>query len=626
MFKRISIGMVVVFCLTLVAAVFPKEQIKNREAARQFNLAVRAKDPYQKISHYLKAIELEPKFVEALYNLGLTYKKLKDWANAEKYFMQAYTAKPNATPEALKLKLLYELSFATQKQGKWAEAEEALRGAEALAKDDLSRAQILLHLGRILYEQGRYQDALIELNKGRDLPSDFQPQFQQLIAQSEDMLNMERLYNEAESAKAAGDLRRARSLYQQIYAHNKDFRNVAQRLSELDSILTVETSKKNLQTSLAQADEYLKQGKIELAVALLEELAAKNPEPDLQKKLQSAREALRRKQLEDQLQRDYTSGVNAMRFRNWAAAVYFFEKIVNADPNFRDARRRLQRAQRELENQNLDNALKQYYANGVQALKEGDYQKAANALGKVANINPDYLDVQQLLARVEAAQKQSATEANGQNFGTSDTQLDSLYQEALALMDENSWEEALVVLEKIRLIDPGYRDALDLLATARARLATSAAPGAAKKGTSKASSPLLWSVLFFSLVALPAVGAYIFLPGVRARYYLMRGNYLAAAQVYERMLERNPGKIQVYKALADLYLLTGRRDEQAMKVFKMVMRLNLDTPKQEEINALLTQNYLKEGKTDEDAISVLEAALKAETERLQGGNLEQKTD
>ncbi|MDQ7063543.1 MAG: tetratricopeptide repeat protein [candidate division KSB1 bacterium] len=621
---RILLGLSI--CFTLLSAPSAGEQIKNKQAARYYNMALKEKDPFQKIANYKKAIELEPKFIEALYNLGLTFKRIRDYDNAYTYFMRAYTTESERNTDQLKMKLLFELAFVSQKMGKLTDAEESLRGALALAKDSVTRAQILFQLGRILYEQGRYEEALAELRKDVGIPPEFRMQFNRLIRDSEEMLKLERLYQQAEAAKNSGQYQRARSLYQQIFDQNRDFRNVAKRLTELDSILAVETKKQTLQASLQRAEKYEKEGRLELALAIYEDLAQKDPGNEIKARLQRVQEAYQKKRQQDELEREYKAGLNALKFRNWAAAIYSFEKIIKIDPSFKDARKKLTQAQKGLENENIENLIKQYYANGIAAMQNRDWDQAEAALKKVASLNPNYLDVQNLLQQIESEKALADATVKAPSQALMADELDSLYQEALAWMDQKSWNDALVALEKIRLRDPEYRDVLDLVATIRAQLTAAGLASAASAGARPGSSSLLWIGVALSAIIFPVAGAFLFIPGVRARYYLMRGNYLAASQIYERILEKNPGKIKLYRTLADLYLLMGRKDEQALKVFKMIMRLNLATPKQDEIQALLAQNYLQEGKTDDDAIRVLEAALKAETQRLQAGDENQKAN
>jgi tetratricopeptide (TPR) repeat protein len=146
------------------------------------------------------------------------------------------------------------------------------------------------------------------------------------------------------------------------------------------------------------------------------------------------------------------------------------------------------------------------------------------------------------------------------------------------------------------------------LARSQARLATNKIDAAKTEN---------FSFYFGSIavIALPLLGLVVLSPATRARLHLMRGNYGAAVQIYEKILVRNPDKVKIYPALANLYLLQGRYDENAMKIYKMVLQLNLAAANRDEINAVVAQKYLTEGRTDSDAIEVLESALQAEQRR-----------
>ncbi|RME01771.1 MAG: tetratricopeptide repeat protein [Calditrichaeota bacterium] len=613
-------GMVMIMLFVLVQGVHPAEQIKNREALRWFNKGTRESNLDKKIEYYRKAIALEPKFVEALYNLGLTYKKKKDYENAEKYLLRAYTAKPDKISKEIKLSILYDLSFIYKKLGRLKDSEEAVRGAVALMPKKSMQAKLYLELGRLLYQQGRYDEALVELEKGKDLLPEYRGQFSQMIELSENMQTLNQLYEDANRAQKAGDLKRARSLYEKIYTRNKTFRNVDRKLTELDSMISRQNAESLMAAAVRQAEQYEAEGKLELALAIYENLQQSHPSPEIQKKLTALQEKYRQWKLNQDLLIEYENGVSALKLKNWAAAVYSFEKIMAANPGFKDARRKLDIAKRGMENAKVETLLSQYYENGLAAMKEKDYEKAQAAFEKISQVNANYRDVQALLQQVQEARAEAA-ESEKPALQTREATLDSLYQVALYLMEQKSWSEANVVLEKIRILDPGYKDIVDLLATTRTNMASaSKTTPSLKAGNTLASRLLFWGGLGFTLVSVPLIGMFIFLPAVRARFYLLRGNYVAAAQIYEKLLERNPGRLKPYPVLADLYLLLGRRDDQALNIFKVIVRLKLTTKRQEQIEEILTQNYLKEGNTDDDAISLLEAALKSETRKLQAGH------
>jgi len=123
-----------------------------------------------------------------------------------------------------------------------------------------------------------------------------------------------------------------------------------------------------------------------------------------------------------------------------------------------------------------------------------------------------------------------------------------------------------------------------------------------------------------TIILVPLFGLMFFSPTARANFYLWRKNYPAAARTFEKLLERHPKRAGLYAPLAELYLRLGRNDERSLKVYQTVLRLNLPTRRRDEINSVLAQKYIAEGRTDSDVIEVLENALKAEN-RKQNGSL-----
>lgn len=189
--------------------------------------------------------------------------------------------------------------------------------------------------------------------------------------------------------------------------------------------------------------------------------------------------------------------------------------------------------------------------------------------------------------------------------------LDSLYMSGLTLAAERKWLEAVLQLEKVQLLQPNYREVAGLLQTAKAHLQT-AAPQPEQKATLRAKSLLSMGPLLAFAVLAPVLGFVALSPAVRARYHFWRSNYGEAARIYEKLLARHPSRVRHYPALAGIYLLQDRRDEPALKVYKAVLRLHLPFRHCEEINSIVAQKFLVEGRTDQDAIEVLENALKVE--------------
>jgi tetratricopeptide (TPR) repeat protein len=130
---------------------------------------------------------------------------------------------------------------------------------------------------------------------------------------------------------------------------------------------------------------------------------------------------------------------------------------------------------------------------------------------------------------------------------------------------------------------------------------------------------LVIAATIFAVVGLPVLGITIFSPNARARIHFLKGNYLKAAQIYERILAKHPEKLKIYTTLANIYLLLGRNDERAFRVFTMLINLNLAPHLHGQINSVMTQKYLNDGSVKsvdpDDAIEELERALKSEMDR-----------
>jgi len=160
------------------------------------------------------------------------------------------------------------------------------------------------------------------------------------------------------------------------------------------------------------------------------------------------------------------------------------------------------------------------------------------------------------------------------------------------------------------MVQPNYRDTEGLLAEARANFRL--AGKSVEAGEETGNSSFIVGGAIAATLLFPLLGFIALSPATRARFHLLRGKYTAAAQIYERILVRHPNRVKLYSLLASIYLLMGRRDEQAMKIYKMILQLHLTSGNREEISSIVAQNYLTEGRTDSDAIEVLESALKAE--------------
>lgn len=582
---------------------FAVAQTQSTQALNWLRAGLTEKDLAKKITAYRKALEFDSLFVEAMYNLGLAYKKQQNYQLAAKWLSKASSTKPQKQSNDLKPQILVELGKTYKKLGKLRESEEALKNAKAVAVDPSARAGILFELGRCLYDQGLYEEALSELREGRALSSENAESFQSFIQVVENVQESRRLHAAAEEALATGNTKLAQSLMDEIQKKNFEPKKVEALAAKVDSINRVETSRKAL---YEQAQREAAAGNPEAAVAAYEMLLQQaGAYKDASARLESARQQVTAKQIQAQLEEDYAAGMAAMREKNWTAAILAFEKALKVDENFRDARKKMEEAERQLKDENTEAVLARYYVEGIAALNRNDLASALAALERVRRLNSRYRNVNLLLEEIDQRLQQQAKPA-----AVASEQVENLYQEALAAAGKKDWMQAVVALEKLQLLQPNYRDAATLLADAHTQLNDAGKNLAAEDDAG--SSLLDTGGVIVAIVILPLIGMAAFSKSTRARLQLLRGNLTAAAQLYEQILARHPERLKLYPILANLYLLIQRHDEQAMKIYKAVLNLNIATQRRDEINALVAQKYLTEGRTDSDAIEVLENALKSE--------------
>lgn len=596
------------------AATVTPAQSQNREALRWFNSGVAENDSHKKIQAYLQAIALDPQFVEALYNLGMVYKTQQDYANAEKYFYKAFQSRSDKTSDDLKLQIIYELATTYSKLGKLADAEEALRSAKTLARNGKVAGMVSYTLGRLLYEQNRYDEALMELQNCARLHPENQGKFADLIYSLESTMALQPLYEKAKQARLRNNPVEAKALFEQIRASHPQFRDVQAQLAEIEAerkqLATrqaesapqpkIETDK-DAAALYAEAKRHETAGNREQALALYEKLTVQSGlYEEAGTRIQALKQQLEQERVQKQMNEQYRTGMAALDAQDWTRAIIVFESLSNADRNFRDVRQRLAEAQRELDRESSQAIAARFYAEGNAALKSDELESARAAFEKVRKINPNYRNLASLMSEVEnARRRQSQSQADKPGVESSNVRLapvsaDSLYQTALAQMVKENWTQAALTLEKLQEVQPQHRDAVDLLARTRAHLGMTAK--IETSNTAPGSDPQK-VVLYLcgGFLALLIVGIVFFSSATRARLHLWRGNLAAAEKIYEKMLAHQPQQMNLYPQLAGIYLRTSRHDDQAMKVYKKALQADLPNNQRKAIRAFVGQNHSDDG-------------------------------
>lgn len=576
-----------------------------------YKKAMKESDMQKRVQILKQSLAEKPDYVDALREIGLAYTQLKDYTNAEKYLLQAYKTNASDQKNMEKIFLLSALARIYENQGQFQNAEESLRGAIGLAlkTDDIWRLNMAL--AKNLSAQEKFSDALIVANKANDATTVKRLDTVNLIKNIEGKIQLSELYRQAVTAQDAGKSTQAKELFTKVMqSGGTGYKDVAARLEAVNSDLSHLRSNQILESVYHKALNLEQSGAIDNAIQFYQNINLEGGYKDSKQRYANLVKQKSDAELTMKLERLYSQGLAAEKGLKWIEATIAFEEIISINPKYKDSQKRLHEANRRVSENQSETLLARYYAEGIAAKKRKDFDKARTLFIKISKINPQYEDAKVLLEEIDAEINELKL-ANPRKDHQDNPELKHLYTRAENEIKIKNWRRAIIELEKIQIIDKGYRGSDTLLTYCKKHLFGLDEKEQKKEKT--AGSRLALTFVISCIVLIPFLGYIAISPGVKARLYLARKNYTAAAAIYERILQKHPNRIRVLPMLAQIYLLAGRCDNQALKVYKMIMQLNLCPENQPQISTILTQNYLTESQTaDADGIHLLEEALASE--------------
>lgn len=147
-----------------------------------------------------------------------------------------------------------------------------------------------------------------------------------------------------------------------------------------------------------------------------------------------------------QVETHYRAAQDALAREDWSTAAEYLEEVLRLDPSHTQAEAELKRARQRQE-------LAATYEAGINDLRNGRRRDALTALHRVQEMDGDYKDVADLIARAKSElQKEDATQ---------------LYSEAREAAEREAWAEAAELFEAVLKLDPSHAEAQTALARAR---------------------------------------------------------------------------------------------------------------------------------------------------------------
>ncbi len=576
---------------------------QQNEAAYWFERAVNENNQEKKVEYYLKAIEKRPNFVEAYFNLALTYLGLKKYDQAEDAFKKAMYVNPAALSTSLKSNILNRLGTMYRRAGRYQEAEESFQAALNIATDKKFRALTLFELGQTKLAQGQYDDAIKIFRQGMESSPADRASFENGIQLAETQRKVQALDQQASQLAQNGKVAEAAEIYNRILEIDPNHQQAKAQLKKLN--LLVEQKQSNdterVQRLYDEAQAHLNKGEWSEAIALLEKVNQQQPNfKETNKLILQAQEKQYQQLIVQQL---YDKGQDNFDKGNYVIALVNFERVAEIDPNFKDISERITNTRKKIEqtNQRGDNLL---------ALSDSRQSRSeeTSRSDMTAYESPTARESQLI------GQNQGKSAAAG---GTLDVQLiQNYYQEALDLMQKQDWLKAGIVLEKIKLINPNYKNTEFLLAQARQNLERTNFSDTEKANAtgSKSGNPAVLVLAFLAGIVVLPVGLFFLSPVTRARYYILQKRYDKAREIYERLLSKKPNDIKLYITLANIYINERRIDEVSIRVFERAIQYNDNLKIQ--LEPIVHRYYLEKGKTDDSPLHLLNDSLKEKLRRM----------
>jgi outer membrane protein assembly factor BamD (BamD/ComL family) len=285
---------------------------------------------------------------------------------------------------------------------------------------------------------------------------------------------LDQLYTDGLAAFYTEDWAKACFCFQTILSEQPSYRSAAEKLAEAEW-------ERKLARLYARSSEALQIENWQVALETLEELVQKSP--DYKDAAQLLRDAKKR----EQLRRLYAEARALHAAQKWQAVVMVFGQISVLEPNFPDPEGLLATAEKETAEAERQAGLKELYGQALREMDSGNWHQARKLLEQVRRSQTGFLETERLLRKVEAeeeieklqnhfededgiAQQARAELEREGNGAQRQNQLAGRYAEAVRLLKEEKYQEALDQWHEIEAIDPMYKDGLQVKKAAEQKL------------------------------------------------------------------------------------------------------------------------------------------------------------
>lgn len=608
--KKRGLILTVCWLFIIFAAAF-----SQKKAAELYKQSLKTKSIEKKIELLTQAVQADPTHARAYFELSLAYHESGKSETALDYLGRTLIADAGSMNNDFRYQVVYQTGLIQRSLGKTKQAKDSFRAARRLTSDKTKHIEILYYLGGLNTELGDFDAALLNFLEGNELsPQD--PRFKTQITQIKQTREIYAVYQEANKHFSLNRFAEAIAAYEKVVAVDPLFKDARTKLTTARKKLKTQqkvSSKNDFDNLYSRGAQYVSRNPSDNASQLFQEILDKNFSPKVtgsplvnENKKATEKQTSRASKKAPDVKALYQSAISYYNAQNWKRAIALFQQIQRTKPRYRDVRAKLRLAGKRFEEQGVDAAKQKLYQAAEGALGQEDWVEAMAYLDRLLNLDPQYKDADVLLKQAQA---------NAGDTSESDWEL-LMYQKGLRFMKNENWLEARVAFEKVVVIDSNFKNVNALLAEASAKLESENAVEIHRTAGEKGSNWLLLITVLFGTVLVFAGVIFMLQPKFLARFYLKQQRYEKAAAIYEKKWKKNYADTESSLKLAEIYHHLKREDEQAIRVFETVIRMDLDTPIKGEISTCVAYYYLSNENPDSDKIEILEKVLNKEINKI----------
>ena len=250
---------------------------------------------------------------------------------------------------------------------------------------------------------------------------------------------LDQFYTEGLAAFYTEDWDRACHRFQSILSERPGHKNAAEKLAEAER-------QRELAKLYAQASEAVRSEDWGTAIKILEELSQKSAD------YKDVAQLLRNAQKQKQLRELYAEAKALHAGQQWEAVVKVFDQIKSIDSNYLDTDELLPSAQKEVAELKRLAGLNDQYSHALREMDSGNWHEARRLLEQVHKSQTGFLETEKLLRKVEN-EILKEEEKRKQN-----DQINTLYEQAHGLLRSKKWRNALDKIVEIRKLDEHFPD------------------------------------------------------------------------------------------------------------------------------------------------------------------------